>query len=184
MKIVVGLGNPGKKYRYTRHNLGFRVLNELAARHPLQKEESKYDAILGHTVINGEKVLLVKPLTYMNLSGKAVGPLLRFYKLKLENLIVVHDDMDIEPGQLRIKASGGSGGHKGMESIIMALGSKEFPRLRIGIGRAPGDAVDWVLGTGGEATLKLEEQAIQQAADAVEYWVVNGVIHAMNQYNG
>ena len=114
MKIVVGLGNPGPEYRDTRHNIGFRVLEQLAARHRVERQESKYDAIIGEIRINGEKVLLVKPLTYMNLSGRSVQPLVHWHKLDLADLMVIYDDMDLPTGSLRIRASGGSGGDKGM----------------------------------------------------------------------
>ncbi|NLB88411.1 MAG: aminoacyl-tRNA hydrolase [Syntrophomonadaceae bacterium] len=146
MKIVVGLGNPGKKYSETRHNLGFKVVEELAKRFPIEKEESKYDAIIGHIRIGSEKVLLVKPLTYMNLSGKSVQPLVHFYKLELQDLIVIYDDMDLDLGRLRIRESGGTGGHKGMVSITQRLSTQEFPRIRVGIGRPEDETIDLVLG--------------------------------------
>lgn len=183
MKIVVGLGNPGRKYANTRHNMGYMVLEELASRYSIEKEESRFDAIIGHIRIGSEKVLLVKPLTYMNLSGKAVRPLVAYYKLELKDLIVIYDDMDLDPGIIRLRAMGGSGGHKGMKSIIEQLGSQEFPRLRIGIGRPEEDTIDWVLGHFGSAEKALAEEAGRQAADAVEYWIEEGIEKAMNKYN-
>jgi PTH1 family peptidyl-tRNA hydrolase len=185
MKIIVGLGNPGQKYKNTRHNMGYRVVEEIAGRYRIEKEESKFDAIIGHLRINGERALIVKPLTYMNLSGRAVQPLLRFYKQELSDLIVAYDDMDLEPGRIRLRAAGGSGGHKGMASIIERLGSQEFARVRIGVGRPPQQwtVESWVL-----SQIEAEEQAsmetaVQQAADAVIEWIKTGIVQAMNKYN-
>lgn len=175
MKVIVGLGNPGKKYSGTRHNIGFRVLEELARRHLVDKEESRFDAIIGHIRIGDEKVLLVKPLTYMNLSGRAVQPLMRWFKLDLENLLVNYDDMDLSPGDLRLRMKGGSGGHKGMASIIASLGSQEFSRIRIGIGRPDYEAINWVLGKFSAAEEKIMDEVISRAADAVEGWVKEGI---------
>ena len=175
MKVIVGLGNPGKKYSGTRHNIGFRVLEELARRHLVDKEESRFDAIIGHIRIGDEKVLLVKPLTYMNLSGRAVQPLMRWFKLDLENLLVNYDDMDLSPGDLRLRMKGGSGGHKGMASIIASLGSQEFSRIRIGIGRPDYEAINWVLGKFSAAEEKIMDEVISRAADAVECWVKEGI---------
>ena len=183
MKVIVGLGNPGRKYSDTRHNIGFRVLEEIARRSSVEKEESRFDAIIGHIRIGGEKVFLVKPLTYMNLSGKAVQPLMRWFKLDLSDLIVIYDDMDLPPGTLRLRAQGGSGGHKGMASIIERLGSQEFARIRIGIGRPDNEAIDWVLGKFSPTEQKLMEEVIGQAAAAVECWVKQGIERAMNEYN-
>lgn len=183
MKIVVGLGNPGRKYSGTRHNIGFMVVEELAKRYRVEKEESKYDAIIGDIRIGAEKVLLVKPLTYMNLSGKTVQPLVRFYKLDLNDLLVIYDDMDIETGKLRIRTNGGTGGHKGMTSITERLSSKEFPRIRGGIGRPPDETIEWVLGKFSPNEKPLIDAMIVKAADAVEAWVKYGIDRAMNEYN-
>lgn len=184
MKMIVGLGNPGKDYKDTRHNIGFMVLEELASRYPVEKQESRFDAIIGHIRINGEKVLLVKPLTYMNLSGRAVQPLLHWYKLALEELIVVFDDMDLPAGSLRIRANGGSGGHKGMASISERLASKEIARIRVGIGRPEyGENVNWVLGRFSREEKEFFQNAIGNATDALEIWVKQGIVAAMNAYN-
>lgn len=183
MKVIVGLGNPGRKYSETRHNIGFKVLEELARRHGVQKEESRFDAIIGHISLNGHKVLLVKPLTYMNLSGKAVQPLLHWYKAELSNLIVVYDDMDLPVGTLRLRAEGGSGGHKGLTNIIERLASREFARLRLGIGRPDGEAIDWVLGTFGPEEKEIVAEMVTRAADALECWNAQGIVKAMNEYN-
>lgn len=183
MKVIVGLGNPGPKYSNTRHNIGFRVVEEIARRHSIEKEQSKFDAIVAHSRIGNEKILLVKPLTFMNLSGRAVQPLIKWYKLALDDLMVVYDDMDLNTGVLRIRASGGSGGHKGMISIHERLGMQGFPRLRVGIGRPADDTIDWVLGTFDEEEKGIIEESIVRAAEAIECWVKKGIDKAMNKYN-
>jgi PTH1 family peptidyl-tRNA hydrolase len=185
MKIIVGLGNPGQKYRDTRHNMGYRVIEELARRYSIDREECKFDSKIGHLRINGERILIVKPLTYMNLSGRAIQPLVRFYKQELSQLIVAYDDMDLEPGRIRLRPAGGSGGHKGMASIIERLGSEEFPRLRIGIGRPPQQwtVESWVLSKLRSDEQSLIDEAIQIGADALIEWVKSGIVQAMNKYN-
>ena len=184
MKIVVGLGNPGPEYRNTRHNIGFRVLEQLAARHRVERQESKYDSIIAEIRIKGERILLVKPLTYMNLSGRSVQPLVHWHKLDLADLMVIYDDMDLPVGSLRIRANGGSGGHKGMKSIIGRLNTEEFSRVRIGIGRPDQhDPTDWVLGRFSGTEKELIESTVNKAADAVETWITKGLSEAMNAYN-
>ena len=184
MKIIVGLGNPGQEYKNTRHNVGYMVLEELASRYPLEKQESKFDAIIGHIKIKGEKVLLVKPLTYMNLSGQSVQPLLHWHKLELIDLMVVYDDMDLPLGTIRVRAGGGNGGHNGMKSIAARLATQEFARVRLGIGRpTEREAVDWVLGRFSAAEQEQSAQAIKYAADALEKWVTTGIVETMNTYN-
>lgn len=184
MKIVVGLGNPGPEYKDTRHNVGFKVLEELAARYRVERQEGKFDAIIGEIRVKGEKVLLVKPLTFMNLSGKAVEPLVNWYKLNLADLMVVYDDMDLPVGSIRIRASGGSGGHKGIKSIIERLATEDFARSRIGIGR-PNErgAVDWVLGRVTGTEKESIDSMIKKTADAVETWISSGLTEAMKEYN-
>lgn len=183
MKLVVGLGNPGKRYSETRHNLGFKVVNELARRHQVEKEESRFDAIIGHCRIGAEKVLLLKPLTYMNLSGRSVQPLMRFYKIPLQDLVVVYDDMDLPKASLRIRTTGSSGGHKGIASIIELLASPDFARIRVGIGRPPYGVTEWVL-SAPPAEERLDfEAVVLRAADAAECWVRDGIVKAMNQFN-
>jgi len=183
MKMIVGLGNPGRKYNNTRHNVGFKVLEEFAGRFLVEKEESRCEAIIGHTRPGGQKTLLVKPLTYMNNSGQAVAALVKWYKIELENLIVVYDDMDLAPGSLRLRAEGGSGGHKGVTSIIDRLGSRQFSRLRLGIGRPDREAVDWVLGEFTPEETDVMNKAVRRAADALEYWIRHGIVQTMNEYN-
>ncbi len=185
MKIIIGLGNPGRKYSDTRHNMGFKVIEEFARRHTIDKEEYKYDSIIGHSRFGSEKVLLVKPLTFMNLSGRAVQPLVNFYKIDLSEIFVAYDDMDLEEGRIRVRASGGSGGHKGIQSIIDLLGNRDFPRIRIGIGRPPqGVAVErWVLSAVDPIQAKTYNECFELAADAVECWIQHGIVTVMNQYN-
>lgn len=183
MKVVVGLGNPGPRYKDTRHNVGFQALEELARRHPVQREESRFDAIVAHLQINREKVFLLKPLTYMNLSGRAVRGLVSYYKIDLQDIIVIYDDMDLPVGSVRIRPAGGTGGHRGMNSLVENLGSRNFARIRIGIGRPPDEAVDWVLGHFTPAEKPLIQNAVVRAADAVEYWLDHGIDKVMNEYN-
>jgi PTH1 family peptidyl-tRNA hydrolase len=184
MKLIVGLGNPGIDYRHTRHNIGFMVVDKLAERYTVQRENRRFDAIVGDTAIEGEKVLLVKPLTFMNRSGQAVGPVFRWYKLALKDMIVVYDDLDLPPGRLRLRLRGSAGGHKGMASVIQLLDTQDICRIRIGIGRpSQSDAVPWVLGKIPAADAPLAA-AVERAADALVCWCREGMIRAMNTYNG
>jgi PTH1 family peptidyl-tRNA hydrolase len=185
MKIAVGLGNPGAKYRGTRHNVGFEVLAELARRHGGSTSTLEHDAELAEVFLGGEKVLLVAPQTYMNQSGKSVWPLVDFYKLPLEDLLVVCDDFNLDLGRLRLRASGSAGGQKGLQNIIQVLGSEEFARLRIGIGRPPGrmDPADFVLSKFLSEERETIDEAILAAADGVEFWVKDGCERAMNKVN-
>jgi PTH1 family peptidyl-tRNA hydrolase len=183
MKVIVGLGNPGPRYKDTRHNVGFQTLEELARRHPVQRQESRFDAIIAHLQIKQEKVFLLKPLTYMNLSGKAVRALIAYYKIDLKDIIVIYDDLDLPVGNLRIRSAGGTGGHRGMTSLVENLGTREFARIRIGIGRPPHEAIDWVLGRFSPEEKPLISNAVARAADAVETWIANGIEKAMNEYN-
>lgn len=134
MYLVVGLGNPEEEYRKTRHNMGFDVVNEIASKYAVSMERKKFDAIFGETIIEGQKVILIKPQTYMNLSGVAVKQFVDFYKIPMEQVIVIYDDMDIEKGTMKIRKKGGAGSHNGMKSVISQIGSEDFPRIRIGIG--------------------------------------------------
>ena len=185
MRIVVGLGNPGREYSLTRHNLGFMTVNMFAARYSLSFSRRKFKSHIASGPVAGEEVLLVKPQTFMNLSGDAVGPLVRFYRSPLSDLLVVYDDLDIAFGTVRLRRSGSYGGHKGMKSIITALGTSEFPRLRIGIRGEPfrGDMSDYVL-----AGFTVEEKAelegiLQRACDAIESVLTGSFDDAMNRFN-
>lgn len=185
MFLIVGLGNPGKKYAETRHNIGFRVIHELAKKHNINVSGVKKRAITGKGLIRGEKVILAQPQTYMNTSGQSVGPLADYFDIPLENILIIYDDLDLDPGRVKMKASGGHGGHNGMRSIINCLSSNKFPRLRIGIGH-PGDLMpvrDYVLGRFSKDNRKVMEEAVDKACEGVELWLEEGVQKAMNEIN-
>jgi peptidyl-tRNA hydrolase, PTH1 family len=185
-QLIVGLGNPGKDYVDTRHNVGFRVLDELARRYGLAFGKTERKAQIASGVIRGRKVILAKPQTFMNLSGEAVRSLSDFYKVELGKIIVVADDLDIPLGTVRLRKSGGAGGQNGMKSVIQHLGTQEFSRLRFGIGRPPGkmQARDYVLSSFKGDDAILAAQVIDRAADAVETWLVEGIELAMTRHNG
>jgi peptidyl-tRNA hydrolase, PTH1 family len=185
MKIVVGLGNPGAQYQKTRHNVGFSVVGELAKRHGGVTPRNKFDAEMADVFIGGEKVLLVAPMTYMNDSGRSVSQFASFHDLPLEDLIVVCDDMNLETGRLRLRGSGSAGGQKGLADIIRRLGTEDFPRLRIGIGRPPGrmSATDYVLGVFSKDEKEIMADAVLRAADGIETWLADGLQTAMNAVN-
>ena len=185
MKVVVGLGNPGLQYQRTRHNVGWEVLAELARRHGSERPKIKFDAEIVEILISGEKVLLVAPQTYMNASGRSVQPLVAFYQLPLDELLVVCDDFNLETGRLRLRPSGSAGGQKGLADIIQRLGTEKFARLRIGIGRPPGrmNAADYVLSRFRSDEVEPMKLATVLAADGVEHWVRDGLQAAMNRVN-
>ncbi len=184
MYLVVGLGNPGSRYGRTRHNAGFMVLDELARRHG-ETFKAKRKAEIAQVDVAGEKVVLVKPMTFMNLSGEAVKKYRRHYRLGPENILVVHDDIDMAPGLIRIRTGGSTGGHLGVQSIMEHLGSDRFPRLKVGVGRPPAgaEAADYVLSKVESADMEKLEEAILRAADAVEVLVMEGPAKAMNSFN-
>jgi PTH1 family peptidyl-tRNA hydrolase len=183
MKLVVGLGNPGRKYAGTRHNVGFDVLDLLAARHRLEWEGAPTDALLAKW--RERSALVAKPLTFMNLSGRAVGDLLRFYKIDVADLLVVVDDINLELARLRARAGGSAGGHNGLKSLIELLGTEAFPRLRVGVGRgdARRDLADHVLTTFDPDERTAVADSVERAADAVELFVAEGIAPVMNRYN-
>ena len=186
MKVIVGLGNPGGSYSRSRHNVGFRVVDELAERHGMRFSRREYKSQVADGRIGDEPVLLMKPQTYMNLSGDAVQRARRDLRLEPNEFLVVYDDLDLAAGRLRVGASGGAGGHHGVESIIEALGSKGFPRIRIGIGR-PGskDAnVDYLLDSMTQEEAEALAGSVARAADAVEVALRDGVASAMSRFNG
>jgi PTH1 family peptidyl-tRNA hydrolase len=185
MVLVVGLGNPGARYRDTPHNAGFWVCDLLAKRHALGGESTRFQALLRRGRIGGEDVSVLKPQTFMNLSGHSVAEALRYLPVELKDLIVVVDDMDLPAGRLRIRHQGGHGGHNGLRSIIECIGSKEFPRVRIGVGRPRGsrDPVDHLLSRLPEAARAQFAEVGERAADAVELMMARGVEAAMNRYN-
>ncbi len=184
MYIIAGLGNPGKKYEHTRHNMGFLALDLLADKYGIKVDRLKFKALTGEGRIEGKKVLLVKPQTYMNLSGESIRDVMHFYKEPIENLIVIYDDIDIPEGTLRIRPKGSAGTHNGMRNIIYLLGEDGFPRIRVGIGgERRSDLVDYVIGrvTEGEADVLWE--TLNKAAEAAADIVINDVTHAMQEYN-
>jgi len=184
-RLIVGLGNPGKVYAGHRHNMGFRVVEALARAHGLPFSRQKNHARIAEGQIYGCPVLLAKPLTYMNASGKAVGALRRGCNAAPAQILVVYDDLDLPLGRLRLRSEGGSGGHKGMRSIIDALGTQSFPRLRVGIDRPPGhmDPADYVLHPFRAGDTPLVQRAVEQAVAAIECWLEAGIAAAMEQFN-
>ncbi len=184
MLLLVGLGNPGVKYGRTRHNAGFMVLDELAGRWGASFR-SKRKADIARARLNGEELVLAKPLTFMNLSGEAVKKLRRHYRLDPEHILVVHDDIDLSAGTVRLRAGGSAGGHLGVVSIIQHLGTDRFPRLKVGVGRPPDgkEAADYVLGKVEVGEMEKLEKAVQRAADAAEAFVREGLDAAMNRFN-
>jgi PTH1 family peptidyl-tRNA hydrolase len=188
--MVVGLGNPGPRYAANRHNIGFQCIELLARRHGIALDKMQQKAMVGQGWISvagrREKVILVKPLTFMNLSGESVAPLARFYQIEPEAILVIHDDLDLESGKMRLRPGGSSGGQNGIKSIIARLGTQEFGRARVGIGRPPGrmDPAAWVL-----QDFSADEEAHfgplrERVADAVECWLTEGMTAAMNRFNG
>lgn len=185
MKLVVGLGNPGEKYRNTRHNVGFQAIDLCGEKLNIHLDQSKFKGIYGFNKIENDKVFLLKPLTYMNLSGECVVPLMKYYKISAENLLVIYDDLDLQPGMIRLRQKGGHGGHNGMRSIIQHLGTDEFKRIRIGIGRPnPATSVsDYVLSTFHPEEKKLVDEALIKASEAVKAWTAMSFINVMNDFN-
>jgi PTH1 family peptidyl-tRNA hydrolase len=183
VKLVVGLGNPGRKYDGTRHNVGFDVVDLLAAGHHLEWESAPADALIARW--RAASVLVAKPLTFMNLSGHAVGELMRFYKMEREDIVVIVDDANLELGRLRARPSGSAGGHNGLKSIIGALGSEDFARLRVGVGRgdARRDLADHVLARFDPQEREDVAEAVGRAADAAELFVSEGIGPVMNRFN-
>lgn len=184
MFVVAGLGNPGRKYEKTRHNMGFWAVDRLAEKNDIKIKKIKHKALIGDGIISGEKVLLVKPQTYMNLNGESLREIVDYYNVDLSRLLVIYDDFDIEAGSLRIRKKGSAGSHNGMKSIINQLGSQDFPRIRVGIGASGGlEWKDYVIGRMSEREARLLEQTADRAADAVQCILEKGIDRAMNEYN-
>ncbi len=184
MYVFVGLGNPGVKYESTRHNIGFEVIDHFSRVHQIPVRKIKHKALIGEGRIGGEPVVLVKPQTYMNLSGESLQSIVRFYKIPLENLVVIYDDIDLETGKIRIRQQGGSGTHNGMRSILAHLNTEGFPRIRMGVGKPThGDLADYVLSRFKPDEIPVMEKAIIRATDALETLIKEGLQKAMNAYN-
>ncbi len=185
MKIIVGLGNPGSEYEKTRHNTGFMVIDKIAEKYNIEIKKEKSKALIGMGEINGEKVMLVKPQTFMNLSGEAVRGIMDFYKESEDNLLIVFDDIDLELGNIRIKERGSAGTHNGMKSVVQNVGTTNFKRVKVGIGKPKGsmDLVNYVLGRFSDDELKILTESIEKAVEAIEIIVSGNVSKAMNLYN-
>lgn len=186
MYIIVGLGNPTKEYQNTRHNIGFDVIDKLADRFSISGLEKKHKALIGKGIINGQKVILAKPQTYMNLSGESVRELVDYYKVDEETeLIVIYDDISLDVGQLRIRKKGSAGGHNGIKSIIQHLGTDVFPRIKMGVGEKPKgyDLADYVLGHFKKEERVIMDESVIRATKAVELMVADEIGEAMNLYN-
>lgn len=186
MYIIAGLGNPGPDYEKTRHNIGFLTANALAADLGVRIDRLKFKALTANAVICGEKCLLMKPQTFMNNSGEAIGEAARFYKVPPQNVIIISDDISLQPGTIRIRRKGSAGGHNGLKSIISHLGSEDFPRVKVGVGERKNrdsDLADFVLGTFPKDDIPLMNDAILNAVDAIELIVSGKTDEAMNKYN-
>ena len=185
MKAIIGLGNPGIKYAGTRHNIGFDTVTALADKYNIKIKDKKFNGLVGEGFIEGEKVMLVQPQTFMNLSGECVGLIAGFYKLEPEDIIVICDDINLDTGRLRIRAKGSAGGHNGLKNIIAHLGTETFPRIRIGVGeKTEGwDLADYVLARFSKDDEPIMREAIKNAVGAVETWISDDIGTAMNRYN-
>lgn len=185
MYVIVGLGNPTREYTATRHNIGFDAVTRIADDYNIALNIKKHRAICGKGYIEGQKVILAQPQTYMNLSGESVRELMDYYKITTEELIVIYDDISLDVGQLRIRAKGSAGGHNGMKNIIAHLGTQEFPRIKIGVGDKPKgwDLADYVLGRFPNEEQEMVREVLKKASDATKIIVSDGIDAAMNQYN-
>ena len=184
--LIVGLGNPGVTYENTRHNVGFLTIDELAGRLRIPVQRLKYKALTNTAQVGGQQALLMKPVTYMNLSGEAAGPAAAFYKIPPERVLVIADDVSLPLGKLRIRTGGSAGGHNGLKNIIAHLGTDQFPRVKIGVGGKPHpeyDMADWVLSQFAGEDKKTMEEAVRRAADAAECLLKEGPDRAMNRFN-
>lgn len=185
--LIVGLGNPGKEYERTRHNCGFRAIDALAEQLGCKIDKSKFQGLYGQTTYNGTKLFLLKPQTYMNLSGRSVLQMSAYFHIPPERIIVMFDDISLDPGRLRIRADGSAGGHNGIKSIIQELGSQAFPRVKIGVGAKPNpdyDLADWVLSNFTAAEQKSVDATLKPAGDAALCIIEQGVAQAANCFNG
>ena len=185
MYLIVGLGNPEKDYSNTRHNMGFDTINKLAKQYEIEVTKSKFKGLYGSGMIEGEKVILLKPQTFMNLSGESIKEILQFYKLETEQLIVIYDDMDIEPGKIKIRKTGGPGTHNGMKSVVHELNTQNFKRIRVGIGKPEGkeELIEYVIGAISEEEKEKLGKGTDFAKEAVIEIIKSGIDIAMNKFN-
>lgn len=185
VKLVVGLGNPGEKYAGTRHNIGFDCIDYCAKEMYLELNEAKFKGVFGKGMVSGEKVILLKPLTFMNLSGESVRPLMDYYDIKIEDLVVIYDDMDLPTGKIRLRQKGSAGGHNGIKSLIAHLGTQEFNRIRVGVDRPQNgeSVINHVLGTYRPDERDAVSESILKTSKAVEAWMSKPFLQVMNQFN-
>lgn len=185
MKIIVGLGNPGKEYENTRHNIGFMTIDKLSEIMNIDINKHKFNGLVGEGMYNGEKVLLIKPQTFMNLSGNCVQEAVNFYKLNAEDIIVIYDDIDIEFGKIRIRPNGSPGTHNGMRNITEKLQTQNFPRIRVGAGRPKGEQAlyEFILSGFDEVEMKIIQNSIKNASEAIIKILNDGLLKAMNEFN-
>ena len=183
MKLIVGLGNPGKEYEATRHNCGFRAIDLFADKAGLVIDKDGFKGLYTSFKLEGESIILFKPQTFMNLSGTAVREIVNFYKIDINDIVIVYDDMALAPGEIRLRVKGSSGGQKGMQNIIDNLGTDEIQRIRIGIGEPEYDAVDYVLGKPSKEEKAKIDSALEKAAQAIKEYLVDSFVNAMNKYN-
>ena len=184
MFLIVGLGNPGKEYDGTRHNIGFAAVDYIADKYNIELNRIKFKGVFGEGFINGKKVILLKPTTYMNLSGESIREVINFYKISNEEVIVIYDDISLEVGRLRIREKGSHGGHNGIKSIIANLGTDVFPRVKIGVGGPKGDLVSHVLGKFSNSEIEVLRESIMATSEAVATILSRDTKEAMNKFNG
>lgn len=184
MYLIVGLGNPGKEYAGTRHNIGFEAVDYIADKYNIELNRIKFKGIFGEGMINGKKVILLKPTTYMNLSGESIREVVNFYKISNEDIIVIYDDISLEVGRLRIREKGSHGGHNGIKSIIANLSTDVFPRVKIGVGGPKGDLVSHVLGKFSNSEIEILRETIIATSEAVSTMITKDTNEAMNKFNG
>ena len=183
MKLIVGLGNPGKKYEHTRHNMGFDTVDLFAELAKIDIDKSAFKGLVGRGKVFDEDVFLIKPQTFMNLSGESVRAIVDYFKIDVDDVLIIYDDMDLEPGKIRLRTSGSSGGHKGMQNIIEHLGTENIKRIRIGIGASGDDTIDYVLSKPLKEERVLIDEAIQKAAEAIKEYLKENFEKAMNKFN-
>jgi len=185
MYLIVGLGNPEEDYANTRHNMGFNTINKIAEKYNISINKKKFDGLYENVIIDNKKVILLKPQTYMNLSGKSIIQFVNFYKIEIQNVIVIYDDIDIEKGKIKIRKKGGAGSHNGMKSVVQELNSEEFARVRVGIScpEHKSDMINYVIGAIPEEEKKLLDEGCKKASEAVIEIIKNGIDISMNKYN-